>query len=260
VGQVQRRQGGTGLGLAISRQLVHLMSSEIRVRSEPGRGSTFWFEITAPTASGAALTTRDDRTIRGYEGERRKVLVIDDVAENRAVVADLLTPLGFRVLEAADGRTGVALAQSEAPDLVLMDSVMPLMDGLQATIALRASAVTQGTPVIAISASASAEDQEQSIAAGANAFLPKPLDFDHLLERMGALLRITWIYGPVAPMVDDESGNAGLTPPPPEEIEILHSLALSGNMRGLRARSAHLASVDQRYRPFADKLRRLADR
>jgi len=180
VGDIERRRGGTGLGLAISRQLVRLMGGDIQVESEAGRGSRFWFELPLPIAHAQASVT-PDRIATGYEGERKKVLVIDDVAENRSVLVDMLRPLGFLTYEALDGREGLERAIELRPDLILMDNVMPVMSGLEVTRRLRDMPEFRHVPVIAISASASKADKDRAVEAGATDFLPKPFRATQLL-------------------------------------------------------------------------------
>src|SRR5207248_441651 len=130
--------------------------------------------------------------ICGYAGARRKVLVVDDLAENRAVLRDMLGPVGFEVIEAAEGRDALRIAQADRPDLILMDVFMPGMNGLQATARLRQFPALAGVPIITVSASALGRDEESSLAAGADAFLPKPVNEHRLLEAIGGLLRIDW--------------------------------------------------------------------
>ena len=113
VGDVYRRAGGTGLGLAISRQLVQLMGGTLHVESQPGQGSTFWLELELPvTAAEVDKPQAVVQNIIGYKGPPRKVLVADDKAHNRSVLLNILEPLGFEVVEARDGREGVAKARS----------------------------------------------------------------------------------------------------------------------------------------------------
>jgi PAS domain S-box-containing protein len=194
VGDAASRFGGTGLGLAISRQLVRLMGDDIRVQSTVGRGSRFWFELTLPQLSLAwpeAAGSPGDAIV-GYEGERRRVLIVDDIAENRTLLVELLGGLGFETHEAADGREGLDRAAALRPHLIVMDNVMPVMDGLEATRHLRRLAGFASVPVIAISASATSADGENCLAAGANAFMAKPVDADMLLQHIGSLLSLTW--------------------------------------------------------------------
>jgi signal transduction histidine kinase len=193
VGDIRKRSGGTGLGLTISRQLVRLMGGDIAVDSALGEGSRFGFELRLPTRERLASCAPAKRAVTGYGGRRRTVLVVDDMAENRALMSALLGRLGFTVLEAENGVQGVDLARAAQPDLVVIDSVMPVMDGAQATRRLRDSSFVPSPPIIVVSASASKADREASLQAGADAFLPKPVDFQMLLHEVQRLLRLDWV-------------------------------------------------------------------
>jgi PAS domain S-box-containing protein len=195
VGDVRRRAAGSGLGLAISRALVHLMGGEISVDSAPGRGSCFRFEIPVAVVEGAAVAPVVQKRITGYSGRRRKVLIVEDVPENRAMLVDFLKCFDFEIEEAVDGLEGVSRAQAARPDVILMDNMMPVMDGLEATRRLRAVRGFEQLPIIAISASASEAQKERSLAAGATRFLPKPFKLDEILRAIGTLLQLTWTYG-----------------------------------------------------------------
>jgi CheY-like chemotaxis protein len=198
--------------------------------------------------------------ITGYHGGRRTVLVVDDVAANRMLLVDVLTARGFHTAEADNGESALQQAKALRPDLILMDSVMPVMDGLEATRRLRQLDDLKDVPVIAISASASAVDEQASLAGGANAFLAKPIQLDKLLRAIGTLLQLAWI-----PEVSSDSAPLAteaprpVIPPPPQEMKILYGLAQTGNMRIIRDHADHIAALDATYGPFAGRLRELAD-
>lgn len=261
VTDVQRRFGGTGLGLSISRQLVRLMGSDIHVESHAGEGSRFWFDLDLPTATIEARREAAPGAIPvgGYSGARRTLLVVDDVEFNRLLLVDLLSPLGFEVLEADSGEECLRLAQARPPDLIVMDVVMPVMDGLETTRRLRQLPALASVPVIMVSASASATDEQRSLACGANAFLPKPLDLGRLLREIGSLLRINWISAPVLATTGPQGAQDAMVAPPSDELEALYLLAQTGNMRNIRERADRLAALGAPYGPFAVRLRELAD-
>jgi signal transduction histidine kinase len=196
VGERHRRNGGTGLGLMISRQFVRLMGSDIEVRSKLGKGNAFWFQIDAGEA--AAREPQGGRVvplIEGYEGPKKKVLVIDDMPENRAVMVETLGRLGFDMFQAASGYEGLSEAQAIVPDLVVVDIVMPDIGGIETIRRLRDQRALARVPIIAVSASATHTVESQALAAGAGAFLPKPIDLSALLDSVGSLLKVSWRRG-----------------------------------------------------------------
>ena len=258
-GEMQRRLGGTGLGLAISRQIVRLMGSEIEVDSRVGQGSTFWFELEVPVLEVERMAVPLESVVTGYEGPRKKVLVVDDVAENRAMVVDMLGSLGFEMAEAANGCDGVEKAQILQPELILMDRAMPEMNGLEATRRLRQLPAFKDVPILAISASTSGDDEANSLQAGANAFLPKPIDLGRLLTQIAALLKLTWTYElSQTGSASEPQAAEPLLAPPAEEMKTLHRLARLGNMGDIVQWANGLAERDEPYRPFVNQLRVLA--
>lgn len=185
---------GTGLGLALSRGFVQLMGGELRIESELGRGTTAWFEIPVRVPEqGAAVgaTVASGRAVALAAGTPpQRILVVDDQADGRALLVRLLQPLGFAVREAANGLEAVELWQQWAPQLILMDMRMPVMDGREATRQVKAGA--GGTVVIALTASSFDEQREEFLALGCDDFLGKPFKEEALLAMIGRHLGLRY--------------------------------------------------------------------
>ncbi|MFN6070586.1 MAG: ATP-binding protein, partial [Pseudanabaena sp.] len=199
VGERSRRYSGTGLGLPICQKIVEMMGGQLQVTSTLNEGSTFWFEIELTEVANHSTTTAiDSRTITGYYGDRLKILVVDDKTENRMVLSDLLVPLGFIVAEAIDGYDCIRQAQIFAPDLILLDMVMPELDGHETTKQLRQLSMFEKTAIVMVSASAFSQDRELSLKVGCNAFIAKPVNPDNLFHTMRSLLNLEWQYDDLA--------------------------------------------------------------
>jgi CheY-like chemotaxis protein len=193
VGDVERRGGGTGLGLAITRALVIDMGGQVQVSSEFGRGTRFRVELPLPLAPQVKASPPKAPRVARYQGLPRRVLVVDDVAANRTLMCDFLTNAGFEVAEASDGSELLSAAKRFRPDLILIDSVMPSVNGVEATRRLRRDADLAAIPVIAVSASASTEHRAACLQAGVNVFLPKPVSLETLQAHIGEQLGLQWI-------------------------------------------------------------------
>jgi CheY-like chemotaxis protein len=129
-----------------------------------------------------------DITPRNGDGAMTKILLVEDNEMNRDMLGRRLQRRGFDLLVAVDGAQGVAMAQADAPDMILMDMSLPVMDGWEATRRLKAAPETRSIPVIALTAHAVSGDREKAIEAGCDDYDTKPVDLDRLLSKIGALL------------------------------------------------------------------------
>jgi CheY-like chemotaxis protein len=165
---------------------------------------------------------------------------------------------------AEDGADGVKQAALGSPDIILMDLVMPVMTGFEATQALRQSIETRHIPIISTSASAFDKDKEASITAGCDAFMTKPVDFPELLAGLERFLPLRWLFDTDMEQVDAKIGRGVetavvLTPPSPEDLNALYELAMMGDMFALKEYADELRQRDGRYKPFAERIQALAD-
>ncbi|MGE5546250.1 MAG: ATP-binding protein [Solirubrobacterales bacterium] len=184
----RRRHGGSGLGLALCRRLAEVMGGGVGVESEPGRGSRFWVDL--PLVTAEAPPPAEIPAAVGLPAGTR-VLIADDVALNRLVLRGFLQSAGVEVTEAGEGAEAVARAEAERFDLILLDLRMPGMDGFQACRAMRGREARLGltpTPIVALTAGASAEDRRQAEEAGFTLFLAKPIDQTSLVTALAGLL------------------------------------------------------------------------
>jgi PAS domain S-box-containing protein len=183
-----RVYGGTGLGLTIARELVTLMRGTIGAQSEPGHGSTFWFELPldAASASGATTTTTSSDTPQTTSANTHGpiVLVVEDNRVNQIVAVRNLERCGFRTEVASDGHEALAALERVRYDAVLMDCQMPIMNGYDTTIEIRRRELSNGrhTPIIAMTASAMTGDRELCLQAGMDDYVTKPIVAPQLAE------------------------------------------------------------------------------
>jgi signal transduction histidine kinase/CheY-like chemotaxis protein len=265
VGEQKRQAEGTGLGLAISQKIVALMDSQIEVRSQLGQGSTFWFEVELPEAKDWAKTARvvQQGIITGYQGEKRTLLVVDDKWENRSVIVNLLEPIGFAVMEASNGQEGWEIAIACQPDLVITDLVMPVMNGFELIDRLRQSDRLQEMVIIASSASVFETDQYKSLDAGANTFLPKPIDAEMLIQLLQQSLQLEWIYESKPDAIEQANTTRFVDPvdlilPVNEVLQQLYALVQDGDIQGIIEIAQQLSASDEKLTLFAQKLIQLA--
>ena len=236
---------GTGLGLTISKLLTEILGGEISVESEPGNGSIFRVRLLLSEAP-AATAAVPVRRITAYAGLRRKILIADDDSDHIRLVTDILLPLGFIVLAAADGLACLAMVEDTAPDLVILDIAMPGMSGLEVAATLRARHAAAKILMV----SGNLHDAAPHGAPDYDGFLAKPIDLRALLERIGTLLNLAWVQeNPIpitAPIV---------ALPAAEQLAELLQLARIGYVRGIEAKLAELEAQAPALAPFCLQLR-----
>jgi len=178
-----RRHGGSGLGLAISRQLVSMMGGAIKVDSKLKEGSAFRFTIAAPVAVPPS-PERVEALAAPNKGLR--VLVAEDNPAMQKILRALLEPAGHQLAVVSDGRDAVAMAASQTFDVILMDVMMPMMDGPTAAQRIRElGGRAGGIPIIALTANALVGDRDRYLAAGMTDYLSKPIDVAALFAALG---------------------------------------------------------------------------
>ena len=199
---ITRRFGGTGLGLAISKKLATLMQGDVGVHSQEDQGSTFWF--TAAVAKGsqasnaAPLALSSSSAVPKYF-QGLNILLVDDNELNRIVGQELLEEAGFTVDLANDGLQALSCVKAQKDgyySAILMDIMMPIMDGISATIEIRNTAQGQHLPILAVSANTQNEDIERYYAAGMNAYISKPIDEKKLWSTLARFIRQATLMQP----------------------------------------------------------------
>ncbi len=266
---------GTGLGLAISQKLVQMMGGEIRVSSTLGRGSIFSLDLELPAVEGFSPPPPqplEKRRIVGFKGHKRKVLVVDDERLNRAILQNLLSRLGFQVFAAVDGQDCLNKAVEFQPDIILMDLVMPVMDGFETVRQLRQLPPLQDVPIIALSASVFETTQQECLGAGCDNFLPKPIQASQLLERLRVYLGVEWIYEKLAD-ADEKQGTGkigesfppsspypqpSIAAPEPEIIAALLKMAAIGDIEEIIEETHRLENAEPKYGQFVSQIRQFA--
>lgn len=235
-----KSQEGTGLGLPISQRFVRLMGGDLTVDSVVGKGSIFTFEIPTRAVIVDNLPTPvPTRQVIGLEkGQPNyRILIVEDKRENRRLLLELLTPIGFEVKEAVNGQEAIALWESWSPDLIWMDLRMPVMNGFEATQHIK----TAGNPapvIIALTGSAFEEDRLTALSLGFDDFVRKPFRTNVIFEKMAEHLGVRYIYADELENQDDNSSLitdsltvADLEVMPSEWIDKLHQAALRVNTK-----------------------------
>lgn len=232
---------GTGLGLTICQLLTQFMGGELAVKGAEGGGTHFTLRLfLARRKKGDAAAGRDAaQTVAGYSGPRRHILLVDDLADQRAILRDFLEPLGFTIDECSDGPSALHWLATERTDAIIMDVAMPGMDGFETARMMRARRLSEA-PILVVSANAYGEDVARSEAAGCDAFLPKPVDIPRLQTTLATLLHLEWTHegqttAPAEPTGTVDTASPLLDELPQRLVQRLSAALETGVMAGLEA-------------------------
>jgi PAS domain S-box-containing protein len=256
--------GGTGLGLTISQRLVASMGGELRVKSKPGVGSSFYFVIPLVPAQDAGsdeIGAPEEPLFnaRLESGEELTALVADDSSVNRRILAALLESAGVRVITAEQGTEAVSLAIQHRPDIILMDLRMQDLDGLQATRQILSNPTTSSTPVIMVTASAFGDSRQAAIDAGCVDFISKPVRAAQLFEKLQRYTGVRF----AAPAEDIEIQSDPIDLVYTSRLEMgqrLDDAASIGNVAEIDAIVKELASGNERDVKLSVRIAQLASK
>ncbi len=240
-----RSSEGTGLGLAISRNYIQLMGGEIQVTSEPGTGSRFSFHVPLEMSDAPDLQ-HEEMQVVGLETNQPafRVLVVDDRWENRRLLSQLLSSVGFQVKEASNGAEALELWEKWPAEIVLMDIQMPVVDGYEAARRIRALEATNGerrTCILAVTASAFSQDREAIEECGCDDMISKPFRNVVIFEKLAEHAGVRFVYDRSVRETDDGSGRETavttdrLAALPPRLVDDLNQAVVQGDIeRSLR--------------------------
>ncbi len=251
-----QNQEGTGLGLTITENLLQLMDSKIQLSSTLGKGSRFWFdlELTEVNNSQPSGTINfKDKTTRRLK-QPCKVLVVDDNDDNRYLLVSYLEPLGFITEEAVNGAVGLNKVASFKPDIILLDLMMPVMDGREMTEKIREKNHLQDVVIFTLFANSQSIISPEKL--NCNAFIPKPVDLEHLLKLLETHLQLEWITSEnISENIDSKNNKSTLIVPSQNQLIQLLKLVELGDVEAIEKQIKLLEESDSQYISFAQQVR-----
>lgn len=262
---------GAGLGLTIAKMLTDLMGGELTVKSAPGEGAVFSVKLFLPEvrlASGAAgvqtgaLRPVEARPRRGYAGERRRILVVDNEEADRELLVNVLQPLGFELRIAASGHDCLdLLATGYRPEVILMDLAMPGIDGWETIRRVRALGLAK-VHIAIVSANAFDKGLEHDVAVPAEDFILKPVRHSELLDWLERRLALTWLDAapPRAPAADDAAQRKAWVLPQRPQLDALNEVVSLGYYRGILNKLDEIEAAQPASAAFVADMRELARR
>ncbi len=261
----QQTQPGVGLGLSISQAIVQILGGELTFQSKPGTGSRFAVTLMLSQVVGRVGDLAPARSVVGYEGPRRSILLVDDDIQQLSFVRSLLESLGFDVAAVPNGETAVALVAARSFDLALLDISLPGMSGWDVAAYLRERAGPQ-ISIVMLSANVQEFHKPETAVIVHDLFLVKPIEFNALLDALGGLLKLSWREetrrdGPAIPAeVASEAPANDLPVAAMAHVERLRDLLRIGHVRAVEAEIAALDGAAPHARELIGRLYACLDR
>ena len=256
---------GTGLGLTICQSFIQRMGGRIEIESLVGVGTIARCYLPVKIVEGVwegNATLPAQRILRlAPDQPPCRILIVEDRWENRQMLVQLLTPLGFETLEAQNGQQAIEMWQQHQPQLILMDMRMPVMDGYEAVRRIRSSVAGQAVAIIALTASAFDADKNLLLSAGCNDFATKPVRHNNLLEKIARHLGVRYLYEEATPTPQPPKSAISIAPEsfavmPRDWVDRLNFLA--GTLEQEKVCEA-LAQIPPIYRPLQRELEQLVE-
>ena len=249
---------GTGLGLTVSNMLTNLMGGELSVHSAQGAGSTFQIRLFLPEVRNFKPIAAETTQRIGYVGKRRSVLIVDNEAVDRELLASVLEPLDFQVQQAASGTEALAMLHDFTPDLILMDLAMPGIDGWETIRRIRQQQLTTAQIAI-VSANAFDKGLENDAGITPDNFIVKPVQVEEFLDWLGVCLNLEWIKQEPETAQNPTAAehNAEMHYPPETLLRDLDELISLGYVRGILKKCDEIEAADKQHNHFVSAIRTL---
>ena len=242
---------------------MEMLGGELKVESTVGKGSVFWFELELQRVKRSTVVKLPTKQIVGYKGKRRTVLIADDREESLYILLNMLAPLDFEIIQAKDGKSCVKKAVEFIPDLILLDLMMPGINGFEVARQIRAKEELKDMVIIAVSASVSKEMKEKSLKVGCDDFIGKPFELESLLILFQRYLNLEWIYDEEPAKISEIDTKFDvdelLMQIPQKELEALLDYAKQGNLKKFISQLDRIRKLNKNVVPLLNRLQRLVD-